>query len=233
MLWPILLLPTLVAASLPIKLELKHTLDSGLANIHVTYTAPIHSEIIFNYGSCEAQMPGEAHHSIARTTDRGHDRLVWLIPADAASGGCLSAWDQHQNLLGRSESLSLVPSLRTTQRRLRKRQEDLAISMDNSSGIDAEGPWFDGVAALTGKELAVVDAAAAKSKEIAIVGAGMAGLMTWLALNDSGMTNITIIEAAQRLGGRVHTAYFGDPSERQYQGIWITTFASSHLTNRA
>jgi hypothetical protein len=233
MLWPTLLLPTLVAASLPIKLEIKRTLDSGLANIHVTYRAPIRSEIIFTYGSCEAQKSGEAHHLIARTTDRGHDRLVWLIPADAASGGCLSAWGQHQNLLGRSESLSLVPSLRTTRRRLRKRQEDVDIKMDNSSGIDAEGPWFDGVAALTGKELAAVDAAAAKSKEIAIVGAGMAGLMTWMALNESGMTKITIIEAAQRLGGRVHTAYFGDPSERQYQGIWMTTFASSYLTNRA
>lgn len=227
-----MLLPTIVAASLPIKLEIKRALNSELANIHVTYTALIPSEIIFTYGSCEAQTPGEAHHLIARTSDRRHDRLVWLIPADAASGGCLSAWDQHQNLLGRSKSLSLMPSLRTTRRRLRKRQEEMGIRMDNSSGIDAEGPWFDGGAALTGKELAAVDTAAAKSKEIAIVGAGMAGLMTWLALNESGMTNITIVEAAQRLGGRVHTAYFGDPSERQYQGTWTTTFESSHCTNR-
>lgn len=217
MLWPAFFLPTLVVASLPIKLEIKHRLDSRLANIHVTYTVPVHSEIVFTYGSCEAQTPGEAHHLIARTGRGGHDRLVWLIPADAASGGCLSAWEDH-DLLGRSEVLSLVPSPRTTRRRLRRRQEDVGIKMDNSSGIDAEGPWFDGVAALAGKQLTVVDAAAAKSKEIAIVGAGMAGLMTWMALNESGMTNITIVEAAQRLGGRVHTAYFGDPSERQYQG---------------
>ena len=41
------------------------------------------------------------------------------------------------------------------------------------------------------------------------------------------MTNLTIIEASQRLGGRVHTAYFGDPSERQYQEMGPMRFPLS------
>ena len=97
-----------------------------------------------------------------------------------------------------------------------------SIKMDNSSGIDAEGPWFDGVAKLKNSNMSAVDTEAAKSKSIAIVGAGMAGLMTWLSLNMVGMKNISIIEASQRLGGRVHTTYFGDPSERQYQDEFIS-----------
>ena len=91
--------------------------------------------------------------------------------------------------------------------------------MDNSSGIDAEGTWFDGVAALQDKQESTVNVPLAKSKEIAIVGAGMAGLMIWLNLNMVGMKNVTIVEAAQRLGGRVHTAYIGDAKDRQYQEV--------------
>jgi monoamine oxidase len=62
----------------------------------------------------------------------------------------------------------------------------------------------------------------AKSKEVAIVGTGIAGLMVWLNLNMVGLKNVTIIEAAQRLGGRVHTAYLGPSKGRQYQEVYST-----------
>ena len=111
------------------------------------------------------------------------------------------------------------PRLRAQQnRRLRKRQEaSNSISMDSSSGIDSRGPWFDGVEALQSSGISAVDVDAAKSKHIAIVGAGMAGLMSWLVLHEAGFTNITILESSQELGGRVQPQYFGDPSARQYQ----------------
>ena len=118
------------------------------------------------------------------------------------------------SLVGRS-----APQVLHTRRRNARRSIDYSIAMDNSSGIDSEGPWFDGVAKLQKNNMSAVDAEAAKSKSIAIVGAGMAGLMAWLSLSMVGMKNISIIEASQRLGGRVHTTYFGDPSERQYQDM--------------
>lgn len=90
--------------------------------------------------------------------------------------------------------------------------------MTNASGIDPLGPWFDGVELLSQKEPSVVDVDAAKSKEIAIVGAGMSGLMTYLVLSQAGFTNISILEAGQRLGGRLHTAYLsGGPFDYSYQ----------------
>ncbi|KIW44439.1 uncharacterized protein PV06_02910 [Exophiala oligosperma] len=216
-----------LGTSLPVNLHLKRVVDSGLANIHVTYHENVHSEVVFTYGPCEASTPGEAHHLVGRAKHCDHDRLLWKIPELTPTGLCLSAWDNKQSLIGRSAPVSIASNAKTTRRRLRKRQSDFTIAMDNSSGIDAEGPWFDGVALLKNKEISAVDVRTAKSKEIAIVGGGMAGLMTWLALNQSGMTNLSIIEAGQRLGGRVHTAYFGDPSERQYQEMGPMRFPLS------
>lgn len=90
--------------------------------------------------------------------------------------------------------------------------------MTNASGIDASGPWFDGVALLKDKEPSPVNVKQAKSKHIGIVGAGMSGLMTFLVLHQAGMTNIHITEAGNRLGGRVHTEYLsGGPFDYSYQ----------------
>ncbi|KAJ9607303.1 hypothetical protein H2200_008376 [Cladophialophora chaetospira] len=227
-----LLLPCALAASasLPVSVHLKRTVDSGLANIHVVYDRPTHSEVAFTYGPCQARTPGEAHDLVARSKSCDHDRLLWKVPEDAPTDFCISAWEA-QTLVGRSDPVAIRPSAKTARRRLRKRQDDFGIAMDNSSGIDAEGPWFDGVVLLKDKEISTVNVREAKSKEIAIVGAGMAGLMTWLALNESGLTNVSLIEAAQRLGGRVHTAYFGDPSDRQYQEMGPMRFPLSYTSS--
>lgn len=222
-----LLLQSVAVCSKTVELQVKRVVDSGLANVHIHCKSLTPLELAVTYGPCDAKTSGHAHHLVGRSPSSSHDRLLWRVPHDAPSGYCLSAWDNQQNLLGRSEPVSIKPNARTVRRRLRKRQDDFSIQMDNSSGIDAEGPWFDGVALLEGNEISAVDAQAAKSKEIAIVGAGMAGLMTWLALNQSGLTNLTIIEAGQRLGGRVHTVYFGDPSDRQYQEMGPMRFPLS------
>ncbi|KAL9634041.1 MAG: hypothetical protein Q9204_003163 [Flavoplaca sp. TL-2023a] len=103
-----------------------------------------------------------------------------------------------------------------------------SIPMTNASGIEAKGPWFDGVEALRGVEMNAVDAIQAKAKRIAIVGAGMAGLMTWLCLNMSGFQNLEIVEAGQRIGGRVQRAYLeGGPFDYQYQDVGPMRFPES------
>jgi len=89
--------------------------------------------------------------------------------------------------------------------------------MSGANGIDTLGAWFNGVALLKDKEPSPVDVKEAKSKEIAIVGAGMSGLMSYLVLTQAGMKNVKIIEAGQRLGGRVHTEYLtGGPFSYSY-----------------
>ena len=41
-----------------------------------------------------------------------------------------------------------------------------SIPMTNASGIEANGPWFDGVEALRGVEMNAVDATQAKAKRM-------------------------------------------------------------------
>ncbi|OAQ92736.1 l-amino-acid oxidase [Purpureocillium lilacinum] len=94
------------------------------------------------------------------------------------------------------------------------------IVMDASNGIDVYGPWFDGVAALESLNLTPSAVDSAKRTKVAIVGAGMAGLMTYLVLDQAGLTNVSIIEGSSRVGGRVRTQYMsGGPFDYSYQEL--------------
>lgn len=102
--------------------------------------------------------------------------------------------------------------------------------MTGAIGVDTLGAWFDGVKVLKQKQPGMVDVKASKSKQIAIVGAGMSGLMTYLILYQAGFTNITILEADKRLGGRVHTAYLsGGPFDYSYQEMGPMRFPVDYV----
>ncbi|KAI0844689.1 flavin-containing amine oxidoreductase-domain containing protein [Daldinia vernicosa] len=196
---------------LPVKLETRSDLSSGLANVHIYFNDLIDGVITYSYGQCDNIQHSEAHHTIGQTTHPKESRLVWILPNNARFDGCISAWDRQGQLVGRSEPQRL------SRRKLRRRGAS-SIEMTNATGIDAWGPWFDGVELLKNKEISAVDVAKAKSKDVAIIGAGMSGLMTYLVLHQAGFTNVNIIEASQRLGGRVHTEYLsGGPFDYSYQ----------------
>ncbi|XDG04391.1 hypothetical protein ABKA04_004006 [Annulohypoxylon sp. FPYF3050] len=199
------------SSALPVKLETRSELNSRLTNIHISIDVPIDGEVTYTYGRCNNKAISEAHHTVGRGTGATDSRMVWVLPDDAWFDGCISAWDELGSLIGRSEPQRLS-------RRKLKRRGANSIEMSNATGIDAWGPWFDGVELLKNKEISAFDAKEAKCKEVAIVGAGMSGLMTYLVLTQAGMTNVKIIEAAQRLGGRVHTEYLtGGPFDYSYQ----------------
>ncbi|KUI57332.1 L-amino-acid oxidase [Cytospora mali] len=214
-------------SSYPVHLETRSELNSRAANIHVSVDEGVKGIISFTYGSCLDLKETDSHHLISRHAhSTSTDRLVWLIPEDASSGGCMSAWGSDGSLLGRSEPQQLA-SRRGRKRRveethkramLKKRDSPSAVAMTNASGIDAWGPWFNGVELLQSKNLSAVDVSAAKGKKIGIIGAGMSGLMTFLTLKQAGFENLEIIEAGERLGGRVHTVYLsGGPFDYSYQ----------------
>lgn len=214
----------------PVHLETRTKINTRAANIHISFDKVVDGAIDVSYGSCMDRRQSESHHAIVgrHLPSTAAQRLVWLIPDDAFSGGCLSAWAEDGSLVGRSEPQHLATSrsrkrgVEEIQKRsaLKKRDSgDFSIPMDNSTGIDAWGPWFDGVELLKSKNLSAVDVSAAKSKKIGIVGGGMSGLMSFLALRQAGFENLEIIEAGQRLGGRVHTEYLsGGPFDYSYQG---------------
>ncbi|KAK0727624.1 flavin-containing amine oxidoreductase-domain containing protein [Lasiosphaeria miniovina] len=225
----------------PLKIQTRTSLDSRLSNVHLDFLTPIRESIDLIYGSCDslARASG-SHHAIGQTISSSHDRVVWVIPEDAYSGGCISAWGSSTGLLlGRSREqhvdLQTMDRRRHSRRRSRLPKRDDSphnIYMDNSTGVDVWGPWFEGVELLKNSETVSVDAAAAKRKNIAIVGAGMSGLMAFLCLTQQGMTNVSIIEAGSRLGGRVQTVYLsGGPFDYSYQEMGPMRFPTTLTVN--
>lgn len=212
----------LYSTSFPVRVETKAKLESRLANVYVQIIGEVDAPIRYTYGHCSDDSSHYAQSVIGESSNENTSRLVWIIPEDISNGGCISAWNSHGVLVGRSAQIWT-----TLKRRLNKRGPH-SIHMDASNGIDTWGPWFDGVELLKNKNLDAIDAAEAKAKDIAIVGAGMSGLMTYLILHQSGFTNIQLLEAGQRLGGRVHTEYLsGGPFDYSYQEMGPMRFPST------
>ncbi|KAK0720224.1 L-amino acid oxidase [Lasiosphaeris hirsuta] len=208
--------------SLPLVIETRSALRSRLANIHIERLIPVNELVDFTYGPCDSTSTVEAHHTVGQITAPTHDRVVWVIPDTSSSRGCISAWSNATGiLLGRSKAQHFgfkTPDQRQNPDSVRRRNNLHAIRMGNTTGIDVWGAWFDGVELLKNTEVGPIEAAAAKRKNIAIIGAGMAGLMTYLCLVQQGMTNVSILEAGDRLGGRVRTVYLsGGPFDYSYQ----------------
>lgn len=51
-----------------------------------------------------------------------------------------------------------------------------------------------------------------KNRRIVIIGAGPSGISAAVKLFENGFTNVTILEAEDRIGGRVHTVKLGKQS---------------------
>ena len=96
-----------VASELPMKLELRSAVTSRVSNIHISLTEPIEEPITFTYGSCQDSSMGTSHHTIVKSEVRDSQRLVWLLPEDAFSNGCVAAWSASGELKGRSEPQTL------------------------------------------------------------------------------------------------------------------------------
>ncbi|KAG6008276.1 hypothetical protein E4U21_004738 [Claviceps maximensis] len=207
----------LAESYLPLKIEFHEDLDSELANIRVLSANRVAGVVTFTYGSCASESQYDLHHEIASAEIKtGNARLVWLVPEGAPTSGCVSAWNGAGDLVGRSRA----QDLNGVKKKVAKRAVAKPIHMTPSDHFDPLGPWFDGIKFVSQREPSVVDVQAAKSKEIAIVGAGISGLMTYLILQQSGLTNITIVEANDRIGGRIHTSYLsGGPSNYSYQDL--------------
>lgn len=168
----ILIATATVSAILPVRLEVKVALDSQSANVHLSPAQSSAYPYWVTYGSCHpSHSKREAHHTVSKVLHHDIERLVWVLPEDIDSSGCLSAWSLRDELIGRSERLTIN---KYSKQWLKKRQLDqgtrlsrrASIPMTNASGIDAEGPWFDGVEVLKENEISAVNVKEAKAKSL-------------------------------------------------------------------
>lgn len=157
---------------LPLKLSVKIPLDSQSANVHISGVDNSAYPYTVSYGGCHSSTSQhEAHHTISTVIEQDSDRLVWILPEDIPQNGCLSAWSVQHELVGRSEPLKINKYSRPW---MKKRELDqgnrlskrASIPMTNASGIDAQGPWFDGVEVLKEKEIGTVSVKEAKAKSM-------------------------------------------------------------------
>lgn len=209
--------PTSITDSISLRSPASVSYDSA-HNIHVSFTehAPEGHVQIF-YGDCGIAKPDDAHHFVSSfhlKRDALPDRLIWLVPREAADGGCLVAYSGEQRL-GRSRPIILTVS---------PRKRELLHEIGDSNGA-----WFDGVRYLESKNVSQTITEKAKNKSIAIVGGGMSGLMTSLLLSSVGLHNWHITESSGRIGGRVRTKYLADtgPDDYQYQEMGPMRFPVS------
>jgi hypothetical protein len=104
---PLLFLGGAAAASvsLPVQLETRSALNSRLANVHLSVSRSVEGPVTVSYGSCTSSSLQDAHHVLGDFHGCKSDstRLVWVLPEDTESGGCLSAWTSAGALVGRSE----------------------------------------------------------------------------------------------------------------------------------
>lgn len=145
-----------------IDISVKDATASRAVNIYLRYLEAVPTSHNFTYGDCKSPDFLDAHHTIATVpftepTDN-ETRLVWVVPEDIHPGGCILAWSENKALIGRSKPLALDKLLDTM---ITKRDR---IPMTNDSGIDAEGPWFNGVSLLKNKEIGPVDVEKVKNK---------------------------------------------------------------------
>lgn len=180
---------------------------SSLYNVHLrfldeSFEGPLH----IVYGDCNLGNSADAHHELGTIwVKRGAhpDRLVWITPQDTPSRCCLSAFSNSLHA-GRSSPITVT------------NPNDPLGSFARL--INASHAWFDGVDYMRAKQITAVSATSTNAS-IAIIGGGMAGLMTSHLLNSVGLHFWHIYESSQRLGGRVRTVYLNDtrPGDYQYQ----------------
>ena len=178
----LLIISHVSSLNLPLELDVKIALDSRLANIHLSDADPHIYPYTVAYGACNvSSIEDGASHNITTVHNQRGDRVVWILPEDIAPGGCLSAWSAQHELIGRSPPMAIKKSSRQwkNKRELTSIHKRAGISMSNASGIDAQGPWFDGVELLKDKEIGAVNVQEAKSKSVYGV-AGASALVSGL-----------------------------------------------------
>jgi hypothetical protein len=92
------------AVALPVQLETRSAVTSRLANVHLSAARSVEYPISVTYGSCTSPFIQDVHHVLGKIHGSISDstRLVWVLPEDTESGGCLSAWTTPGTLVGRS-----------------------------------------------------------------------------------------------------------------------------------
>ncbi|KAL1917115.1 uncharacterized protein VTP21DRAFT_5313 [Calcarisporiella thermophila] len=170
-----------------------------LTNIHVRYNSHPRSSLIFEHAPCGSTI--RSLHDTIGTVNiddlkaEASKKFVWHIPKSSTitTSHCIQLWDASGKLISESEPLKLVHDF-----------DKRRIGIQKNRHYNVADHYMK-------RHFASKDL---KEIKIGIVGAGMAGLFSAMLLDSVGV-NYEILEGSGRLGGRVHTEYFGE-DENEY-----------------
>lgn len=106
------------------------------------------------------------------------------------------------------------------------RSNDNGLPLLNN--FDALGAWFDGVALTK-----ATSTPSRANASIAIVGAGISGLATAMMLDSVGIHNWELVEASERVGGRIRTKFVGGSQELAEMGPMRVPFQATYKSDNS
>lgn len=106
------------------------------------------------------------------------------------------------------------------------RSNDNGLPLLNN--FDALGAWFDGVALTK-----ATSTPSRANASIAIVGAGISGLATAMMLDSVGIHNWELVEASERVGGRIRTKFVGGSQELAEMGPMRVPFQATYRSDNS
>ncbi|KAL1916166.1 uncharacterized protein VTP21DRAFT_6170 [Calcarisporiella thermophila] len=158
-------------------------------NIHIKYYKHYDDSITFEFAPCDST--NRTVHSILGTVEIPSEepptKFSWLVPEHPVSDSaqCIQIWNEENELITQSEPLTLSQPI--VKRSGEGRHFIVAQHLEKRDHFKAAEDH--------------------KKKRVGIVGAGMAGLYAGFLLESVGLP-YEILEASDRIGGRVWTHYF-------------------------
>ncbi|KAG2177779.1 hypothetical protein INT43_003026 [Umbelopsis isabellina] len=180
----------------------------SLINIHLDYAPNTTAkDLTITFGTCSSNATSHPVGNVNISAEYQPKKLIWYVPEElhGSENACLQAWtkdvDGKTELVGQSEPHTV------TKKMSKRGHPELADMYFDAVSFYKKGFAKRGSVAVSDKS----------NTKIGIVGAGMSGLFSGFLLDSAGFHNYEIIEAHDRLGGRVHTHYFGKPNDYHYQ----------------
>ncbi|KAI9256492.1 hypothetical protein BDA99DRAFT_561940 [Phascolomyces articulosus] len=160
---------------------------------------------------------------LGKITEITH-RYVWAIPSDIPyKNGCLFV-TQDSVIIAQSEMYPVSGQIQKPQ----LQQPSNHHNIKDGFYFNAKQYHYQANSD-NWQKIYAVDDDSKKKKKIGIIGAGAAGLFSAYLLEQAGFTNYEILEASDRVGGRIQTVYFDD-SAVHYQelGAMRIPYTSKH-----
>ncbi|KAI8149700.1 flavin-containing amine oxidoreductase-domain containing protein [Fennellomyces sp. T-0311] len=182
------------------------TLEAGtLTNIYLDYgSAAPEGRMTLSFGVCDQFSETRAIIGTTEVTNTYRpSKFIWAVPSDKEAGCILATITK--DLQQQSDGQDVVTVFARSKPYHIKPKKLTKRGFSEQVFFDAVQYFEEHIAKVFAHTNFVSDS---KDKKIGIIGAGISGLFSGYLLDQAGLHNYEIIEASDRMGGRISTVYF-------------------------